>query len=87
MNLIVLLIVWKTVLAFCYKTSPINCHCRTQVFDAVCNFTARLAFDRHQPLKTKTNKIRQGTNNKGKWKESRMHKEKQMLIFLNKVPD
>ena len=59
-----------------YKTSLINYHCKTQVFNALCTSTVYLAFNRLQPLKTKIQKIQQGTKNEGKRKEAKCTKQK-----------
>ena len=40
-------------LCLCYTTSLINCHHKTQGFDAVCKYTINLAFNTIQPLKRK----------------------------------
>ena len=41
-------------LGLCYTTSMINCHMKTQVFDAVCKYTVNLAFNILQPKKKDT---------------------------------
>ena len=74
-------------LGICYKTSLINFHHKTQGFDAVRNSTVNLDFKRLKPQRTKIQKIKQGTNNEGKWKETIMCQAKQPLIMLGRLPD
>ena len=54
-----------------YTNLLINCHRQTHGDNAVCRSTNNLAFSRLQPKITKIQKIQQGTNNEGKWKEAR----------------
>ena len=51
-------------------TNLINCHRHQNCIDAVCRSTVNLAFLRLQPKITRTQKIKQGTKNEGKWKEA-----------------
>ena len=53
-----------------YTTQLINCHRYRNGFDAVCKSTAHIAFLRLQPKIKRIQKIQQGTNNEGKWKEA-----------------
>ena len=54
-----------------YTTPPINCRCQTHGDNAVSRSTVNLAFKRLQPKIRKIQKVQQGTNNEGKWKEAR----------------
>ena len=58
-------------LGLIYTTKFINCHRHRNGFDAVCRSTVNLAFLRLTPKITKIQKIQQGTENEGKWKEAR----------------
>ena len=51
-----------------YKKLLINFHCHTHGDNAVSMSTVNLSFRRLQPKITKNQKIKQGTNNEGKWK-------------------
>ena len=46
-----------------YTTQLINCHRYQNVFGAVCNYTANIAFLGLQPKITRIQKIQQGTKN------------------------
>ena len=70
-----------------YTTLLINCHTHTHGENAVSKSTVNLDFRRLQPKITKTQKIQQGTNNEGKWKEARYQPVKQWLIMLNRIPE
>ena len=63
------------------------CHRHTKGDNAVCRSTVNLAYKRLQPRITKIQKIQQGTNNEGKWKEARYQQVKQWLIMLNRLPE
>ena len=54
-----------------YRTLFINCHFQTHGDNAVCRSTVNLAYRRLQHKITRFQKIKQGTNNEGKWKEAR----------------
>ena len=54
-----------------YTTLLINFHRHTKGDNAVSLSTVYLAYKRLQPRITKIQKIQQGTNNEGKWKEAR----------------
>ena len=54
-----------------YTTLLINCHRHRKGENALCRSTVNLAYKRLQPRITKIQKIQQGTNNEGKWKEER----------------
>ena len=70
-----------------YTTQLINCNRYRNGFYAVCKSTVNLYFLRLQPKITRTKKIQQGTNNEGKWKETRQRQTKQWLIMLNQLPE
>ena len=70
-----------------YTTILINCNCHTYGDNALSKSTVNLAFRRLQPKTTKIQKIQQGTNNEGKWKEARYQQLKQWLIILNIIPE
>ena len=70
-----------------YTTHLNNFHCHYKGFNAVCKFTVNLAFLRLQPKIIIIQKIHQGTNNEGKWKETRQRQTKQWLIMLNRLPE
>ena len=70
-----------------YTTLPINCHCQTNGDNAVCRSTVNLAYRILQPKITRVQKIQQGTNNEGKWKEARYRQVKQWLIMLDRLPE
>ena len=53
----------------------------------LCRSTVDLAFRRLQPKITKILKIKQGTNNEGKWKEARYRQVKQWLIMIGRLPE
>ena len=71
----------------CYTTLLINCHRHTHGDNAVSKPTVNLAFRRLQPAITKNQKIQQGTENEGKWKEARYIQVKQWLIMLYRIPE
>ena len=54
-----------------YTTLLINCHRQTNGDNAMCRSAVNLAFRRLQPKITRIQKIQQGKNNEGKWKEAR----------------
>ena len=58
-------------LGLSYKTLLVNFHRQTHGDNEVCRSTVGLAFRRIQPKITKIQKIKQGTNNEGEWKEAR----------------
>ena len=58
-------------LGFCYKTLLINFHRQKQGDNAESRYIVNLAFRIILPKITKLQKIQQGTNNEGKWKEAR----------------
>ena len=66
-----------------YTTQLIHCHRHHNGFDAVCKSTVNLAFLILQPKITRIQKIQQGTENEGKWKEARQRQTKQWLIMIN----
>ena len=68
-----------------YTTHFINCHHHHKGFNAVCKSSVNIAFLRLQPKRAKINKIKQGTKNEGKWKESIQHQIKQWFIMLNRI--
>ena len=68
-------------------TELINFHHHQNGFDVVCRSTVNLAFLRLQPKITRIQKIQQGMNNEGKWKEARQRQTKQWLIMLNQIPE
>ena len=70
-----------------YTTHLINFHLHHKGFDSVCKSTVNLAFLRLQPKITRIQKIEQGTNNEGKWKEARQRQTKRWLIMLNRLPE
>ena len=70
-----------------YTKLLINCHCHTHGDNAVSRSTVNLAFRRLQPKITNIQKIQQGTNNEGKWKEARYRRVKQWLIMLDRLPE
>ena len=74
-------------LGLCYPTILINCHCQTNDVNAVCIPTVNLAYRRLQPKITRVQKIQQGKNNKGKWKEARYRQVKQCLIMLDRLTE
>ena len=74
-------------LGITYTTKLINCHRHQNGFDAVCRSTFNLAFLRLAPKITRIQKIQQGKNNEGKWKEARQRQTKQWLIMLNRFPE
>ena len=74
-------------LCLCYTTHLIYCHGHQNGFDAVCKSTVNLSFLRLQPKITRIQKIQQGTNNEGKWKESRQLQTKQWFIMINQLPE
>ena len=70
-------------LGLCYTTLPISCHCQTHGENSVSRSTVNLAFETLQPKMTKIQKVQQGTNNEGKWKEASYLQLKQCLIMIN----
>ena len=66
-----------------YTTLITNFNIHHKDFNAVCKSTVNTYFLRLQPKRTITQKIQQGTNNEGKWKEPRRRQTKQWLIMLN----
>ena len=74
-------------LGIMYTTKLLNCHRHQNGVDAVCRSTANLAFLRLTPKITRIQKIQQGTNNEGKWKEARQRQTKPWLILLNRRPE
>ena len=70
-----------------YTTLLINFHRHQNGFDAVCKSTVNLAFLILQPKITKIQKIQQGTNNEGKWKEVRRRQTKQWLFMINRLQE
>ena len=70
-----------------YTTLLINCHCQTNDNNAVCRSTVILAYRRLQPKITRVQKIQQGTNNEGRWKEARYRQVKKCLIMLDRLPE
>ena len=74
-------------LGITYTTKLLNCHRHQSGVDAVCRSTVNLAFLRLQPKITRTQKIKQGTKNEGKWKEAIQRQTKQWLIMLNRLPE
>ena len=74
-------------LGICYTTLLINFHCQTHGDSSVSRYTLNLDFEVLQPKITKIQKIQQGTNNEGKWKEERYKQVKQWLIMLNRLPE
>ena len=75
----------ENILGLCYTTHIINFHLRQNIFDSVCKSTVNLALLRLQPKITRIQKIQQGTNNEGKWKQARQRQTKQWLIMLNQL--
>ena len=73
-------------LGLCYTTHLINCYRHHKVFKALFKSTVNLAFLGLQPKRGEIQKIQQGTNNEGKWKEAKHHQTKQWLIMLNRLP-
>ena len=74
-------------LGITYTTKLLSCHRHQNGFDAVCRSTVNLSFFRLQLKITTIQKIQQGTNNEGKWKEARQRQTKQWLIMLNRLPE
>ena len=70
-----------------YTTHFINCHIHLNGFGALCKSTFNLAFLRLRPNITRIQKIQQGDNNEGKWKEVRQCQTKKWLIMLNRLPE
>ena len=70
-----------------YTTHIINCHLHHKGFNAVHKSTVNIAFLILQPKRIRIQKIQQGTNNDGKWKEAIKHQTKQWLIILNRIPE
>ena len=60
-----------------YTTLLIGCHRQTHGDNAVSKSTANLSFRRLQPRITKIQKIKQVTENEGKWKEASYRQVKQ----------
>ena len=77
----------KNRLGLTYTTKLLNCHFQQNSVDAVCRSTVNLAFLRLTPKITRIQKIKQGKNNEGKWKEARQRQTKQWLIMLNRLPE
>ena len=74
-------------LGICYTTLLINCYCPTHGENSVSMSTVDLVLRRIQPKISKNQKIQQGTNNEGKWKEARYLQVKQWFITLNIIPE
>ena len=70
-----------------YNTLLINCHCQANGDNAVCRSTVNLSYRRLLPKITRVQKIQQGTNNEGKWKESSFQQVNQWLIMLDRLPE
>ena len=70
-----------------YTTKLINFHLHQKGVGAVCRSTVNLAFLRLAPKITIIQKIQQGTNNEGKWKETRQRQTKQWLIMIDRLPE
>ena len=70
-----------------YTTLIINCRRKTHGDNAVSMSTVNLAFRRLQPKITKNQKIQQGTNNEGNWKEARYLQVKQWFIMINRLSE
>ena len=70
-----------------YTTLLINFHYQTHGDNEVSMSTVNLSFKRLQPKITKIQKVQQGTNNDGKWMETRYGQVKQWLIILNRLPE
>ena len=70
-----------------YTTHIITFHRHHNGFDAVCKSTVNPYFLRLQPKITRIQKIQQGTNNEGNWKEARQRQTKQWFIMLNQLPE
>ena len=70
-----------------YTTLLINCNCQKDGDNAVCRSTVNLAYRRLLPKITRVQKIQQGTEIEGKWKESRYLQVKQWLIMLDRLPE
>ena len=70
-----------------YTTLLINCHRQKNGDNAVCRSTVNLAYRILIPKIKTFQKIKQGTNNEGKWKEARYRQVKQWLIMLDRLPE
>ena len=70
-----------------YTTLLINFHLQKHGDKEVSMSTVNLAFGRIQPKITKNHKIRHGTKNEGKWKETTCQQVKQWLIMINIIPE
>ena len=70
-----------------YTTLLINFHRQKNGDNAVCRSTVNLAYGRFQSKITRVQKIQQGINNEGKWKEARYLQVKQWLIMLDRLPE
>ena len=70
-----------------YTTHVINCHHHHKGFNAVRKYTVNIDFFRLQPKRTRIQKIQQGTNNEGKWKEAIQCQIKQWLIMINRLTE
>ena len=70
-----------------YTTLLIDFHSQTNGDNAVCRSTANLAYRRLQPKITRVQKIQEGKNNDGKWKEARYQQVNQWLIMLDRLPE
>ena len=66
----------ENILGLRYTTQVINCHRYRNDFDAVCKSTVHIAFLILQPKVKRIQKIQQGTNNEGTWKEARQRQTK-----------
>ena len=77
----------ENILGLRYTTNLINCHRHQSGFGAACKSTVNLEFLRLQTNITRIQKIQQGSNNEGKWKESIQIQTKQWLIVLNQLPE
>ena len=74
-------------LGLCYTALLINCHHQTHGDNAVCSYAFNLVYMRLQSKRTRVQKIQQGTNNEGKWKEARYRQVKQWLIMIDRLPE
>ena len=77
----------ESILGLIYTTKLINCNRHQKGFGAVCRSTVILAFLKLQTKIRGIQKIQQGMNNEGKWREARQHQTKQWLIILNRLPE
>ena len=77
----------ENILGLRYTSHLINFHCHQNGFDAVCKSTVNIDFLIIQPKITRIQKVQQGTNNEGKWKEARQRQTKKWLVMLNRIPE